>query len=68
MHHQFDLRHQLVDRLAQRLAEDITPLPIHSPVKCFAYIDAVEPEFDVILFVGHEVLEKRKSEVHRLRS
>lgn len=32
-------------------------LPVHSPIKHFADIGAVQTELDVVLFVGHGVLD-----------
>ena len=52
-----DLRCKLIYRVAHRLAEIAQFLPPHSPLEGFAYISAGQTEVNVILIVGHRVLE-----------
>ena len=65
--HQFNSRCQLVYRIAHGPAEVAQSLPVHSPIKRFADVGAVQPELDVVPFVDHEVLWKRDPETNRRR-
>ena len=62
-----DPRRQLIYRLVHRLTEIIEFLSIHPPVEGSADIGAAQPEFDVILFVDHRILDTCKSGVHHRR-
>ena len=56
VYYRVNSRHQLIYRIARGLAEVVQLLSIHSPVEGFADIGTGQPEFDVILFIGHRVL------------
>ena len=66
VHRVFDLRRQLIYCLAHRLIEVVRSLPAHSSVERSTDIGAIQPEIDVLLFVGHRILKKRES-THRRR-
>ena len=64
-HWRFNLLRQLAYRLAYRPTEVFRSLPVHPLNKGCTDVGAVQPQFEVILLIGHGILEKRKLESHR---
>ena len=64
----FGLRGKISDGIEDGLSELIHASPFQSPIECLAYASARPPELDVILVVGHRILEDRESEIrlHRM--
>ena len=58
-----NLRCKLIYCVACRLAEIIQFLPAHSPFKGCAYIGAGRTEIDILLIVGHRILEMSEPRV-----
>jgi hypothetical protein len=67
-HEQSGLRSQLSDRIENGLIELVQLPPLQFPVEYLTYISTSLPEVDVILIVGHRVLDGRESEVHLRRA
>lgn len=59
-HHWLNSRRQLLDRPQHGLAEFTQSSPIQTSVKSFTYTSTRQPKVNVILFVGHGVLNKRE--------
>ena len=57
------VRGQLLDRPEYGPTEFIRPSPVQTPVEGFTYITTRQPEIDVLLVVGHDILGKREPEV-----
>ena len=53
-------RSQIPNRVEDRLVEFIQLSPLQSPVEHLTYITASPSKFDVILIVGHGVLDTRE--------
>ena len=66
-HWRFNPHRQLAYRIAHGPTEVFRSLPVHPLNKGCTDVGAVQPEFEVILLIGHGILEKRKSESHRRR-
>ena len=64
-HWRFNPLRQLAYRLAHGPTEVFRSPPVHPLNKSCTDVGAVQPEFEVILFIGHGILEKRKLETHR---
>jgi hypothetical protein len=62
------LQGQISNRIEDGLVESIYPSSLQSLVEYLAYVTASPPKVDVILIVGHRVLERRESEVHLRRA
>ena len=68
MHHRFDPRCQLRNRLAHGLAEVVQFPPIHPPIEGSAHIGAGYAELDVVGFIGHRFLDTREPEARHRRT
>jgi len=67
VHHRFDPRRQLIYRFTHGLTEVLQFLSIHSPVKRSTDIGAAQPEFNILMFVHHRILDTREPEARRHR-
>jgi hypothetical protein len=64
----FNLRSKSLDRPDYRLAELIWSPSIQTPVEDFTHVGTVQPQFEVIPFLGHRVLDKHQPEAHHRRT
>ena len=55
-------RSQTSDRIDEWLVEFIQSSPLQSPVECLTNISASPSKFEIVLIVGHRVLDKHKRE------
>jgi hypothetical protein len=67
-HRWSDSRSQISDRIEGGLVEFVQLFPLQSPMEHFAHITAIPPKVDVILIVGHCVLDSGESAVHLRRA
>ena len=61
----FNSRSQSIYRIAHRLTELVQALSFHPSVERFTDIGAVQPDLDVLQFVGHRVLVICELVAHR---